>query len=99
MIGRKLKGGGDLTLLRAGTHQRGFAARAERQRKGVEQDRFPRAGLAGQRGKPRAKIDVEASQHLKSYIRGDGCRTLFLILRSVLKVCGPPTVSTFRRSS
>ncbi len=30
MIGGKLEGGGDLALLRAGTHQRRFAAGAER---------------------------------------------------------------------
>ena len=35
------------------------AARAERQREGVEQDRLAGAGLAGQHGKPVGEIDVE----------------------------------------
>ena len=52
--------GGHLTLFGAFTHQGRVAARAERQRKRVEQDRFAGAGLAGQRGKAGAEIDVQA---------------------------------------
>ncbi len=59
VVRRKLEGGSDLTVLGAGAHQRRVAAGAERQRKGVEQDRFAGAGLAGKRGKSRAEIDVQ----------------------------------------
>ena len=47
MPGRNLEHRNDLTLLGALPHQPGIAARAERQRKGIEQDRLARAGLAG----------------------------------------------------
>ena len=47
----EIEGGDHLALLGAFAHQRGFAAGAERQREGIEQDRFAGAGLAGQRGK------------------------------------------------
>ena len=57
---RDVEGGDHLALLGAFAHQRRFAAGAERQRKGVEQDRFAGAGLAGQRGKAGAEIDVQA---------------------------------------
>ena len=56
---RDVEGGGHLALLGALAHQRRIAAGAERQRKGVEQDRFAGAGLAGQRGKAGAEIDIE----------------------------------------
>ena len=51
---------GHLPLLGALTHQRHVATRAQRKRKGVEQDRFAGAGLAGQRSKTGAKVDVQA---------------------------------------
>ena len=54
-----LEGGDDLALLDALAHQRLVAARAQRQRKGVEQDRLAGAGLAGEHGKPVGEIDVE----------------------------------------
>ena len=80
MVLGELEGGGDLALLGAVAHQRRIAARAERQREGVEQDRFAGAGLAGQRGKAGAEIDVqpvdqndvadgEASQHRIDEVR------------------------------
>ena len=37
----------------------GVAARAERQREGIEQDRLAGAGLAGEHGEPAGEIDVE----------------------------------------
>ena len=55
-----VEGGGHLTLLGALAHQSRIAARAERERKRVEQDRFAGAGLAGQRGKAGAEVDVQA---------------------------------------
>ena len=51
--------GGHLPLLGALAHQRRIAARAERKREGIEQDRFAGAGLAGQHGKAGAEIDVQ----------------------------------------
>ena len=59
MIRRKLERGGDLTVLGAVARQRRVAARAKRERKSVEQDRFAGAGLARKRGKPGAEIDVQ----------------------------------------
>ena len=56
----QVEDGDHLALLGAFTHHRGFAACAERQREGVEQDRFSGAGLARQRGKAPTEIDVEA---------------------------------------
>ena len=56
----KLEGGDDLALLGALAHQAGLSARAQRQRKRIEQDRLSGAGLAGQRGKAGAEIDVQA---------------------------------------
>ncbi len=51
--------GDHLALFGALAHQRRVAACAERQRKGIEQDRFAGAGLAGQRGKAGAEIDIQ----------------------------------------
>ena len=48
-----------LPLLLALAHQGGVAARAERQRERVEQDRLAGAGFAGEHGKPLGKVDVE----------------------------------------
>ena len=59
MVVGDVEGGGHLALLGALAHQRRVAARAERQRKGIEQDRFAGAGLAGQRGKAGAEIDIQ----------------------------------------
>ena len=59
MLGRQFEHRGDLALLGALAHQGGVAARAQRQREGVEQDRLAGAGLAGQHGKARREIDVE----------------------------------------
>src|SRR5690606_2102657 len=41
------------------THQGLVAARAQRQREGIEQARLSGAGLAGQHSEPLGKIDVE----------------------------------------
>ncbi len=49
-----------LALLGALAHQSGVAARTERERKRVEQDRFAGAGLTGKRGKAGAEVDVQA---------------------------------------
>ncbi len=59
MIRREIERRGDLTVLGAGAHQCRVAAGAQRQREGVEQDRFTGAGLAGQRGEPGAEIDIQ----------------------------------------
>ena len=59
MVFGDVEGGDHLALLGALAHQRRVAARAERQREGVEQDRFAGAGLAGQRGKAGAEIDIQ----------------------------------------
>ena len=59
MAARQLERGRHLPLLRALPHQRGVAARTERQREGVQQDRLAGAGLAGEHGKPVGEIDVE----------------------------------------
>ena len=59
MVARQFERRRHLALLRALPHQRGIAARAERQRKGVEQDRLAGAGLAGEHGRPDGEIDVE----------------------------------------
>ena len=50
---------GDLALLRAVAHQAGVAAAAERQREGIEQDGFARAGFAGQHREATGKLDIE----------------------------------------
>ena len=48
-----------LTLLRALAHQARIAARAEREREGIEQDRLAGAGLAGQHREPGVEVDIE----------------------------------------
>ena len=50
---------GDLALLGAVAHQAGIAAAAERQREGIEQDGFARAGLAGQHREATGEFDIE----------------------------------------
>ena len=72
MIGGKLESGGDLALLRAGAHQRRLAAGAERKRKGVEQDRFTRAGLAGQarQGRSRNRCPADRSERCREWRGG-----------------------------
>jgi hypothetical protein len=59
MIAGNVKGGRDIALLGTLPHQAGIAARAERERKGVQQDRFARAGFAGQHRQPGRQVDVE----------------------------------------
>ena len=59
MVGRRLERRGHLPLLGALAHQRDVAARAERQREGIEQDRLAGAGLAGEHGQAGGEIDVE----------------------------------------
>ena len=48
MIARHVEYRGHLALLDAMPNQARIATRAERQRKGIEQDRFAGAGLAGE---------------------------------------------------
>ena len=60
MILRQVESGDHLALLGALAHHGGVAARAERQRESIEQDRFAGAGLAGQRGEAGPEIDVQA---------------------------------------
>ena len=60
MIFGDVKGGDHLAMLGTLAHQSGIAAGAERQREGVEQDRFASAGFAGKRSKAGAEIDVQA---------------------------------------
>ena len=54
-----IEGGGDLALLHAMANQARIAAAAERQREGIEQDGFARAGLAGQHREATGKLDIE----------------------------------------
>ena len=54
-----VEGGGDLALLHAMADQPGVAAAAERQREGIEQDGFARAGFAGQHREATGKLDIE----------------------------------------
>src|SRR5665647_2091144 len=64
MLGGDLEHGDDLALLHALAHQALVAARAERQREGVEENRLAGAGLAGEHGQALGKIDVEpVDQH------------------------------------
>ena len=51
---------GHLPLLRAMADEARIAAAAERERKGIEQNRFAGAGLSGQHRKPAGKFDIEA---------------------------------------
>jgi len=50
---------GDLALVGAVADEACVAPAAERQRKGIEQDGFARAGLAGQHRKAAGKLDIE----------------------------------------
>ena len=59
MARRHVECGRHLSLLGALAHQRGVAARAERQRKGIEQDRLAGAGLAGEHRQAGRKIDIQ----------------------------------------
>ena len=64
VCGRQLEYRGDLALLDAVTDERGIAARAQRKRKGIEQDRLSGTGLAGQHGEAEREVDVQAvDQH------------------------------------
>ncbi len=54
-----VEGGRHLALLRAMADQARIAAAAERQREGIEQDGFARAGLAGQHREATGKFDIE----------------------------------------
>ncbi len=49
----------DLALLDAVANQARIAAAAERQREGIEQDGFARAGFAGQHREATGKLDIE----------------------------------------
>ncbi len=59
VLARQFEHGGDLALLLALADQRGVAARAQSQRKGVEQDGLAGAGLAGQHAKTLGEIEIE----------------------------------------
>ena len=56
---RDVEGGRHLALLRAMADQARIAAAAERQREGIEQDGFARAGLAGQHREATGELDIE----------------------------------------
>ncbi len=56
---RHIEHGRHLALLGAMTDQGGIAAAAQRQREGVEQNGFARAGLAGQNCQAAGKFDIE----------------------------------------
>ncbi len=60
MVARHVEGGRHLALLGSLADEAGIAAPAERERKGIEQDRFTGAGFAGEHGQARRKVDVEA---------------------------------------
>ncbi len=59
VIRRQFEHGADLALRLAVPHQRPVPARAERQRKRVEQDRFARAGLAGEDRQAAGKLQIQ----------------------------------------
>jgi len=59
MVARHVEHRRHLPLGGTVAHQRGIAARAERQRQRIEKDGFAGARFAGQNGKPRREIDVE----------------------------------------
>ena len=59
MVFGDIEGGDHLAVLGALAHQSRIAAGAEREREGVEQDRFAGTGLAGQRGETGSEIDIE----------------------------------------
>ena len=59
MVAGKIEDGGDLPLRLAVAHEAAIAARAERQREGVEQDRFAGAGLAGEDAQALAEVELE----------------------------------------
>ena len=50
---------GHLALAGAAPHQRGIASAAYGQRESVEQNRFARAGLAGEHGQTLAEFEIE----------------------------------------
>ena len=54
-----LEFGRDLSLLRAMANEARIAATAQRQRKGIEQDRLAGAGFAGQHRQPFGKLDIK----------------------------------------
>ena len=59
MACRHIEHRGDLPLLGALAHQPGIAARAERKREGIEQDRLAGTGLAGEHRKSLGEIEIE----------------------------------------
>ena len=59
MGGRQLEGRRHLPFGGTVAHQRDIAARAERERKGIEQDRLAGAGLAGEHRETGGEVDVE----------------------------------------
>ncbi len=59
VVAGKSEDGRHLALARAAPHQRGIAPAAKRERKGIEQDRFAGAGLAGQRRQARTEFEIE----------------------------------------
>ncbi len=59
VVGRDIEHGRDLSLLLALAHRGSVAAAAERQREGIEQDRFAGTGLPGQHRQARPELKVE----------------------------------------
>ena len=72
MILAEIEGGGHLPVLGALAHQRRVAARAERQRECVEQDRFAGAGFAGQarQGRSRNRCPGDRSERCRGWKGG-----------------------------
>ena len=59
MVAGEIEDGGDLPLRLAVAHEPAVAAGAERQRKGVEEDRFAGAGLAGQDREALVEVELD----------------------------------------
>ncbi len=59
MTRRHVEHRGHLPLVGALAHQSRIAARAQRQRKGIEQDRLAGAGLSREHGKSLVEIEIE----------------------------------------
>jgi hypothetical protein len=60
MISGQIKDSGDLSLRLALTHQRSITARSKGKRKGIKQDRFASARLAGEHSQAGVKIEIQS---------------------------------------
>ena len=59
MVGGDVEDGGHLALRLAFAHERTVAARPQREREGVEQDRLARPRLAGENRHSRPEVEIE----------------------------------------